>query len=163
MPRPARTALLSLGLAASGIALALAQTTPPQPAPTPSPGTTTRSPLQSQHPKWRTPRGDEIRASKLIGAPVLNGAGEAIGNISEVVLGKDGRVGGIVLGVGGFLGLGERQVAAGFESLQLGRDNGGRMILTLNVTKDALMAAPEWKWRAEERGRPTGTDTKPLR
>jgi sporulation protein YlmC with PRC-barrel domain len=161
MPKPVRTALLSLALAASGIALALAQTTPPQPAPAPSPGTPT--PMQSQQPRWRSPQGEEIRASKLIGSSVLNSEGGTIGDINEVVLGKDGKVAAVVLSVGGFLGLGERQVAVGFESLQLGRDSGGKMISTLNATKDSLKAAPEWKWSAEERRSPKGTGTKPAR
>jgi sporulation protein YlmC with PRC-barrel domain len=159
MPKPVRTAVLSLALAASSIALALAQTNPPQPAPAPSAGT----PMQSQQPKWLSPQGDEVRATKLIGSSVKNSAGETIGDINEVVLGRDGKVAAIVLGVGGFLGLGERHVAVGFDSLQLSRDSGGRMMPTLNATKDALKAAPEWKWSAEERKSPTGTGSKPTR
>lgn len=163
MSKTLRTAALALALAVSGVALALAQTTPPQPAPTPSPGTPAQPPMQSQQPKWLSPQGEEIRASKLIGSSVRNSAGETIGDVNDVVLGKDGKVAAVVLGVGGILGLGERQVAVGFESLKLSRDNGGRMIPTLNATKESLKAAPEWKWSTDERGGPTGTGTKPTR
>jgi sporulation protein YlmC with PRC-barrel domain len=162
MPKPLHTAVVSVALAASSIALALAQTSPPQPAPTPSPGVATQPRTQSEQ-QWRTPQGEEIRASKLIGSSVRNSAGETVGDINEIVINKDGKVTAVVLGVGGFLGLGERQVAVGLESLQLSRGNGGTMIPTLNATKDSLKSAPEWKWSAEEPRSPTGTGTKPTR
>jgi sporulation protein YlmC with PRC-barrel domain len=164
MAKPLRAAALCAAFAASSIALALAQTTPPQPAPTPSPGTPGQQPpMQTQQTPWRSPQGEELRASKLVGSSVRNRAGETIGDINEVVIGKDGKVAAVVLGVGGFLGLGERQVAVGFDSLHLSRDNAGRMLPTLDATKESLKSAPEWKWSAEERRSPTGTGTKPIK
>ena len=163
MPKPLRTAAVSAALVASGIALALAQTTPPQPPSTPSPGTPAQPPMRSQQPEWRTPQGEQIRASKLIGTSVRNKAGETIGDVNDVVLGKDGKIEAVVLGVGGFLGIGERQVAVGFDSLQLSRDNGGKMIPTIDATKEALKTAPEWRWSAEKSGSPSGKGTKPNR
>jgi sporulation protein YlmC with PRC-barrel domain len=146
MANPLYAAVLSVALVASS--MAMAQTTAPQP------GTTTQ-------PDWRSPQAEEIRASKLIGTRVRNSAGQMIGDINDIVIGKDGNVAAVVLGVGGFLGLGERHVAVSFESLQFHRDNAGRTTLTINATKETLKAAPEWKWSAEDRRSPTGKGTKP--
>ena len=86
------------------------------------------------------------RASKLIGAKVVNSAGETVGDINEIVLDGSGKATAAVIGVGGFLGLGEHEVAVNFESLKVARDANGKAKVTLNVTKDSLKAAPQWKW-----------------
>ena len=86
------------------------------------------------------------RASKLIGAKVVNTAGEAVGDINEIVLDSAGKATAAVIGVGGFLGMGEHEVAVNFDSLKVARDANGRATVTLNVTKDSLKAAPQWKW-----------------
>ena len=51
-----------------------------------------------------------------------------------------------VIGVGGFLGIGEHEVAVNFDSLKVARDGNGKATVTLNATKDSLKAAPQWKW-----------------
>ena len=109
---------------------------------------------------WYTHQGSEMRASKLIGTNVKNDAGESIGEINEVVLDKAGKVAAVVIGVGGFLGIGEREVAVNFGSLRLAHDNSGSTVVSLNATKDALKAAPEWKWAGDKSGT-TGTGTQP--
>ena len=109
---------------------------------------------------WYTHQGREMRASKLIGTNVRNDAGESIGEINEVVLDKAGKVAAVVIGVGGFLGIGEREVAVNFSSLRLAQDNSGSTVVSLNATKDALKAAPEWKWAGDKSGT-TGTGTQP--
>lgn len=60
----------------------------------------------------------EWRASKLVGIDVYNEANEKIGDISEVILDKSGKVANVIIGVGGFLGLGERYVAVGYDKLK---------------------------------------------
>ena len=42
--------------------------------------------------------------------------------------------------------MGEREVAMNFESLRMSRDSSNNLVLTANTTKDALKAAPEWRW-----------------
>lgn len=76
----------------------------------------------------------------------MNSANEAIGDINEVVLAKDGKVAAIVIGVGGLLGMGEREVAMDFKSIRMSRDQNNNLVLTVNATKDALKNAPEWRW-----------------
>ena len=58
------------------------------------------------------------RTSKLIGLGVYNEQNERVGDINEVLLDRDGRAQAVVIGVGGFLGLGERNVAVRFDELK---------------------------------------------
>ena len=84
-------------------------------------------------------------------------------NVSnEVVLGKDGKVAAVVIGVGGFLGMGEREVAVNFDSLRMSQDSNNRTLVTLDATKDSLKAAPEWRW-AGDRSNTTGNGSAPTR
>jgi len=121
--------------------LALAQTTP-APAPQAPPAART----QDGQPMWYSHQADEMRASKLIGTNVLNAANETVGSINEIVLGKDGRVAAVIIGVGGFLGIGEREVAVNFNSIRKTRDKNNNLVLTMDATKDSLKAAPAWRW-----------------
>ena len=59
--------------------------------------------------------------TKIVGQPVYDGAGadaNNLGNITDLVLDQNGQVAAVVLGVGGFLGIGEKQVAVDYSALQ---------------------------------------------
>jgi len=101
---------------------------------------------------WYSHQGGEVRASKLIGTSVKNPAGESIGEINEIILDKSGRVHALVVGVGGFLGMGEREVAITLPSINLAVDSNNNTVATVNATKDQLKAAPEWKWATSNDG-----------
>jgi sporulation protein YlmC with PRC-barrel domain len=58
------------------------------------------------------------RSSKLIGVNVYNDNNEKIGDIQELIVDKSGKVDEVVLGVGGFLGMGEHYVAVPMEKLK---------------------------------------------
>ena len=58
------------------------------------------------------------QGSKLIGLNVYNGTNEKIGDIKELMVEKEGKVASVVIGVGGFLGMGERDVAVKFSELK---------------------------------------------
>jgi sporulation protein YlmC with PRC-barrel domain len=60
----------------------------------------------------------EWRASKLVGVNVYNDANEKIGDINDVILDKSGKVENVVLGVGGFLGMGEHYLAVAYDKLK---------------------------------------------
>ena len=136
------TALVALMLVASP-AMAQTPSQPSPPAVQPAPGA---------QPQWYSQQGNEMRASKLIGSTVKNDANESIGSINEVVLGKDGKVAAVVIGVGGFLGMGEREVAVNFAALRIAQDSNSRTVISLNASKDTLKAAPEWKWTGDSSG-----------
>ena len=63
-------------------------------------------------------RDGEWRASKLVGVNVYNDANEKIGDINDVILDKSGKTSKVILGVGGFLGMGEYTIAVPFEKLK---------------------------------------------
>src|SRR6202158_5703573 len=63
-------------------------------------------------------RDGQWRASKLIGVNVYNDNNEKIGDIEELIVDKSGKVDQVVLGVGGFLGMGEHYVAVPMEKLK---------------------------------------------
>jgi len=113
-------------------------------------------------PTWYTAHGNEMRASKLIGTTVKNDGNESIGSINEIVLGKDGKVAAVVIGVGGFLGMGEREVAVNFDALRVAQDANNRTVVSLDATKETLKAAPEWRW-AGDRSNTTGNGSAPTR
>lgn len=124
---------------------ALAETTTTTPkADTPLPTATTS--MAKTDSMFYAERG-EWRASKLMGANVTNNAGEKIGRINDVLIDKDGKVAAVVIGVGGFLSMGERDAAVAYSSLKLTRDSSNNPLVSVNLTKDQLKAAPEWKWQ----------------
>lgn len=58
------------------------------------------------------------RASKLMGLNVYNEANEKLGDINELILDKNGKVNAVVIGVGGFLGMGEHDIAVSMDKLK---------------------------------------------
>ena len=58
------------------------------------------------------------RASKLMGLDVYNEANEKLGDINELILDKDGKINAVVIGVGGFLGVGEHLVAVPIDKVK---------------------------------------------
>ena len=64
-----------------------------------------------------------------------------IGDVNDILLEKDGRVSAVIVGVGGFLGVGEKDVAVPFNALKVAEKDGDRY-LVMNTTKEALEKAP---------------------
>ena len=84
-----------------------------------------------------------FRASKLIGDSVVNDNGEKIGNIDDIVVGRDGQLF-AVLQVGGFLGIGGHRIAVPFNSLVFNQEK--HEIELPGATKEALRRLPEIKF-----------------
>ena len=76
---------------------------------------------QTQNAPVKKHNGD-YRASKLIGVNVYNRQNEKIGDINEVLIGKSGSVSGVVVGVGGFLGMGEHDVLVKLDQIRFVND-----------------------------------------
>ena len=81
---------------------------------------------------------------KLIGRNVKNPQNDTIGEIESVYINADGKVDSVIVGVGGFLGLGERLVRVAWKDLQIS-DNGEKVVV--NMTKDQLKAMPPYNYR----------------
>src|SRR5690349_2209586 len=73
-----------------------------------------------------------------------------LGAVSDVLLDKNGQVSAVILGVGGVLGIGEKDVAVPFTALQLKEKNGNRY-LVVDANKDALKAAPGYVYDRTKR------------
>jgi sporulation protein YlmC with PRC-barrel domain len=68
-----------------------------------------------------------------------------IGEITDVLVGKDGKVVAFIISVGGFLGIGEKDVAVPFTAIHATEKN-GKWYLTMNATKDSLKEAHGYKY-----------------
>jgi sporulation protein YlmC with PRC-barrel domain len=100
----------------------------------------------------------ENRASYLLNAGVKNTAGETVGSINDMLFDSSGKISHVIVGVGGFLGIGERNVALAFDQVQLSRDSSNRLTATAKISRESLNTAPEWKdpnAAAAERSSPT--------
>jgi sporulation protein YlmC with PRC-barrel domain len=64
-----------------------------------------------------------------------------VGDVNDLLVDKDGKIGAAIVGVGGFLGAGEKNVAVPFNALKLTEKNGKRY-LVMDTTKEALNNAP---------------------
>lgn len=91
----------------------------------------------------------EISSSSIIGTKVKNDAGESIGDVNYVVLNSQGMITTAVIGVGGFLGIGEKDVGVPFAALKAGTED-GKAIYLINATKEELKAAPSYVWSKPE-------------
>jgi hypothetical protein len=89
-------------------------------------------------------------ASAWIGKSVYNTSDENLGDINDMLIGANGQIEGVVLGVGGFLGLGQKNVAVPFDAVTANTDADGRVKLTANLTKDQLDAAPDFMSLADQ-------------
>ncbi|MCX5481417.1 PRC-barrel domain-containing protein [Kaistia geumhonensis] len=90
------------------------------------------------------PSQDDWVASRLMGSTVYSPANETLGEINDVVASQDGQVKALVIGVGGFLGIGQKNVAVAPSELQRVAD-GDSWRYQLNTTKEELNAAAEFK------------------
>ena len=76
---------------------------------------------------------------------VYDPSNSKIGEIKDVLLSTDGRVNAFIVGVGGLLGMGEKDVAVPFNAVKRTTKD-GKVYLTLDATKDALKSAPGLKY-----------------
>lgn len=128
------TALLATGAYAQ-------DTTAPAPAPA--------APMEAA-PAAPVPHADGFLAANIIGEKVYNGTAddaENIGNVNDIVLTADGKADQLVIGVGGFLGIGEKNVAVSFDKFDWAEKNGDRW-LVMSTTKEQLQALPDFNRRA---------------
>ena len=106
----------------------------------PSTGTTAGAPAPKPIPEQAE---HQVRAQSLLGVDVSNGQ-DTIGEVSDLVVTDDGRVEAIVVGVGGFLGIGEKPVALAWDSIKLTEQDGSRVIL-VSATREQLEGMPTYK------------------
>jgi hypothetical protein len=146
-------ALAALALA-SGPALAQSSMSPSASAPL-APGAGQGQPgALTFH---QSPQPGHLMASELMEANIYGTDGKVIGDIKDIVVDPSGRIQDVVFGVGGFLGVGEKNVAVPLMALQVSEMSDGsaarqsgtgwnsRHRITLNATRDQLKNAPEFR------------------
>jgi hypothetical protein len=96
--------------------------------------------------KFSTVPNDEILSSKLKGLNVHNQKDESVGEIADFAI-RNNQVDALILSVGGFLGIGEHYVAVSPSSINVHYDaQNDNWLASMNTTKEALLAAPEFKY-----------------
>jgi len=138
------TAATLAAILAAAAPAALAQTRATSETRTETTGMASKTGIQS----------DEIRASKMLGSTVYDMQNRNIGSVKDLVLNKDGRVDGVVVDVGAFLGMGGKYVLVNVSDIKTDHNR-----LTLDRTKEQLqqMAA----YRLEDSNTGAGSSTSP--
>ncbi|RWM78324.1 MAG: PRC-barrel domain containing protein [Mesorhizobium sp.] len=145
-------------LSTTALAALLATGAYAQEATTPAP---TQDPaVQETAPTAPVPRAEGSLVTNIVGESVYNGTGddaENIGNVSDVVFDENGQAKSVVIGVGGFLGVGAKNVTFDYSKLQWAERGGDRWLIA-QTTKDELMAQPDFDRRPYDPA-PAATDT----
>jgi hypothetical protein len=89
--------------------------------------------------------GDSVSVTDYYKQNVYDASDNTIGEISDVLLDKDGHVTAVMLSVGGFLGLGAKYVSVPFNALRM-TEKDGKRYLVMDTTKDALTSAPGYQY-----------------
>jgi sporulation protein YlmC with PRC-barrel domain len=92
--------------------------------------------------------GDTAAVSTYYKRNVYDTADEKIGDVTDLIMGHDGTISTAVIAVGGFLGMGEKEVAVPFNSLHVTKKDGS-WYLVMHTTKEALSNAPKFAYAGE--------------
>jgi len=96
------------------------------------------------------PGPSDIRLRQWIGVPVKNGTNDTVGDVNDLVFSSAGQIKAIVVGVGGLVGIAEKNVAVKFEDAELRQNPADKeRVVIINATKDAFKDAPEFKAAGE--------------
>jgi sporulation protein YlmC with PRC-barrel domain len=155
-----KTLMMSAAVSALMISGALAQANPPA-----SSAAAKTDAGEMNSPKFIQAQGtDRWVFSKFKGTDVLGPDNAKVGSINDLLFDKNGKIDGLIVGVGGFLGIGEKNVAIDMSAFQVvpyntgasttgtsnnvlsARDDPNRVNLKVSWTKDQLKAAPDFQY-----------------
>jgi sporulation protein YlmC with PRC-barrel domain len=88
---------------------------------------------------------DTVLVSNLLNASVYGPNDSTIGEIEDILIKSDGKIEGLVVSVGGFLGLGEKNVALKMDRFKVMPQADGRARITVSATEDELRKAPAFQ------------------
>jgi sporulation protein YlmC with PRC-barrel domain len=97
----------------------------------------------------RQESGDYL-ASNLIGESVYNSQDEVIGSVNDLVTDESGKIVAVLIGHGGFLGMGQKDVAIRFEDLRIAREDNNDVKVIANLSSDTLASAPDYEKLSEQ-------------
>ena len=95
---------------------------------------------------------DEMLVDELKDADVVGGDDKNLGEVEDILIGSDHRIRALVVEVGGFLGLGQKEVAVDFDRFEQSRSEDGKLRLKLQATADELKAAEKFVPLKERKG-----------
>jgi hypothetical protein len=104
------------------------------------PTTTDQSATQTTEQALAAPEG--FLASNVIGATVYSQDDQSIGDINDIILSPQGQPSQVVVGVGGFLGMGEKDVVLDMSKLQMAATSDGDLKIVVQTTPDELKNMP---------------------
>ncbi len=87
----------------------------------------------------------EWTASTLIGQPVKNSKNETVGDVNDLVFSENGKLAAVVIGVGGFLGIAEKNVAVPVALVRIEGQSTKDAALRVNLPKAAFLDAPTYQ------------------
>lgn len=85
-----------------------------------------------------------MQASDLIGTELKTSGDESVGEIGDLIIDQDGQVVAVVVSVGGFLGMGEKHVAIGWDDVQMSNSPDDEA-MRVDTTRDELESAPAYE------------------
>jgi sporulation protein YlmC with PRC-barrel domain len=150
--------MLGAAIGALMISGALAQS-PPAPADsTSSPPAATSTSSSGKADVVASQKPDQWMATKFKGTNVLGADDKKIGDVSDILFDKDGKIQAYVVSVGGFLGVGAKEVALAPTSFTVvPGDNGGADKLKVSMTQDELKQAQSFARYEEPKASTTGS------
>src|SRR6185437_4181388 len=92
----------------------------------------------------------ELLAANLIGQTVMTVNNESIGEVTDLITDKDGKILAVLIGAGGFLGIGQKDLAIRFQDIKVTRDENNDLTVTANVTKGMVAQAPDYQTLDEQ-------------
>ena len=167
-----KTLMMSAAVSTLMVSGALAQANPPATPPAAPAAKADAAPVDSA--KFIQAQGtDQWVFSKFKGTDVIGPDNAQVGDVNDVLFDKSGKIIGLIVGVGGFLGIGEKSVAIDMSAFQpvpadTGSSSAGgnsavsssndptNVKLKVSWTKDQLKSAPDFQYYKAPRARPTG-------
>jgi len=89
--------------------------------------------------------GQYLAKDLLLGAKVHNADGQIIGDVEDLILDGNNQVQGVILGIGGFAGFGEKRVGVALPALQIKNESGVVIVSLPQATKETLDALPAFE------------------
>ena len=89
--------------------------------------------------------GPQGWSEQAVKQSIMSKANENIGRIVDVLVDRRGRVRAAIIDFGGFLGVGSRKIAVDWDAMRFSQGEDGRNVVTLDLTRDQMKAAPEYK------------------
>jgi sporulation protein YlmC with PRC-barrel domain len=94
----------------------------------------------------------QLRAEDLMGTTTVGPDGEEVGEVEDLIFDEQEKITGVVIGVGGFLGIGKKEVGLDWDQAALAEDkDAGTKKIMINLTKADLEAAPDFKTKEEQK------------